>query len=276
MTTKEYSPHIFSLCALSVLGNAIISMPFYKNGGFFSVLIYAVISCFFIPLISVVLKYVKKHKLLFCIVSVVSCGASIYGAAATFFDYIDFLKSAQMPQANVILLSAILLIVIIFFVSCSVSAILKYCLFVSVIVAVLLSLCFVGGTRNFDFLVLKTSFLKFDFSLNDFLRCFSSFLTVPFFMFLKLKSMPAKPMFFGTLSGFLVLFLCLLQSVLTLGLVPDIAYPYQKAVSIISSGSLFTRLDGLVYFIFFATSITKAAVCTKTVVLTTRSLKRAL
>lgn len=264
MTQKEYAPHIFSLCALSVLGNALISMPFYKNAGFFSLLISAIISLLLIILISAILKYEKNNKFIAFGVKFIVCATAIYGAAVTFFDYVRFLKSVQMPQTNVILLAVVLFGIVAFLLLCSFSAIFKYCLFVSVIAAVLIIICFVGGIRSFDFSMLKSDFLKFNFSLKDFLWCFSSLAVIPFFISLKLKSTPTKPMFLGTMAGFLILLLCLAQINLTLGATPDISYPYQKAVSVISTGSLFSRLDGFVYFLFFITAIVKIAICAKT------------
>lgn len=264
MTQNEYTPHIFSLCALSFLGNALITMPFYKNGGFFSLLISAIISLVLIAIISAILKHKQNNRLSVFVIKFIACVAALYSVTVTAFEYIGFLKFVQMPQTKVFLLSVILLGVVVFFAACSFSAIFKYCLFVSVIAATLIIICFVGGIRNFDYSIFQANFFIFNFSLKDFLRCFSSLAVIPFFIFLKLKSAPIKPVLSGTVVGFFVLFLCFFQSALTLGVMPDIVYPYQKAVSVISTSSLFSRLDGFVYFLFFITAIVKITICAKT------------
>ena len=264
MKTRLYTPHIFSLCALSVLGNAIILMPFLKSGGLSSILISAVLTICIILLMTWLAKRWQKNKFIFFIVFVFIGIVAIYSAATTFLDYVGFLKSAQMPSASIYLLAAVLLGLIVVFVLSSTSAIYKYCLLVAIIGALMIAICFVGGIRNFDFSNFKESFLKPDFNIKDFLRFFSSLAVIPFFVSLKIKHFSAKPLVFGTTTGFLVLLLCLAQSVLTMSFLSDTAYPYLKAVGVISSGSLFTRLDGFVYFLFFITALTKIIVCIKT------------
>ncbi len=268
----QYAPHIFSLCALSVLGNAIFLMPFYKSGGFLSVLISAVLSLGLILLMIQFTKWGQGNKIIFFIVFMFIGTTAIYGAAVTFLDYVSFLKSEQMPQTSIYLLSAVLLGLIFVFALSSVSAFYKYSLLVAVIGAAMVIICFVGGIKNFDFSNFKKDFLKFDFNIKDFLHIFSSLAVIPFFISLSSKNIPAKPLVLGASTGFLAFLLCLAQSVFTLGFADDISYPYLKAVGVISSGSLFTRLDGFVYFIFFITALTKITVCVKTLCLTVSRL----
>ena len=214
----------------------------------------------------------QKNKFIFFIVFVFIDIVAIYSAVTAFLDYVGFLKSAQMPSASIYLLAAVLLGVVVVFVLSGASAIYKYCLLVAIIGALMIAICFVGGIKNFDFSNLKEIFLKPDFNIKDFLRFFSSLAVIPFFISLKLKRIPAKPIFWGTSTGFLVLILCLFQCVLTLNYSSDTTYPYLRAVGVISSGSLFTRLDGFIYFLFFITSLIKITVCIKTVFVTVSRL----
>lgn len=274
MKAQRYTPHIFSLCALLVFGNAAISMPFYEAGGFLFVIISAVLSSVLIFLINLLTKWGAKNKVVFYITAAIICAAAIYGAAIAFFDYIGFLTSVQMPHTNSILPTAVLLGVVVFLALNNITVIYKYSLFVSVIGGIMIAICFVGGIKNFDFTSFKISFSEHGFNIKDFLRCFSSLAVIPFFVSSEVKNAPAKPLFLGTAVGFFVLVLCLAQSIFTLGFANDISYPYLKAVSVISSGSLFTRLDGFVYFLFFITVLVKIAVCIKTVSLIIKRLKR--
>lgn len=272
MESTHYTPHIFSFCALSVLGNAVISMPFYKRGGFLFVLISAVLSLVLILLTTLLTNQSSKSNAVFYVTATVVSAAAVYGAVITFSDYIRFLKTVQMPPTSVYLLSAVLVLVIVFFVLNSTSAIYKYSLLVSVIGATMIVICFVGGIKNFDFSGFKESFLNPNFNIKDFLRCFSSLAVIPFFVSLKLKKSYTNPLVLGTAAGFFVLALCLAQSVFTLGFASNIPYPYLNAVSVISSGSLFTRLDGFAYFIFFAAAIIKIVLCIKAVCLTAKAV----
>lgn len=265
MKEKNYTPHIFSLCALLVLGNAVIIMPVYKNGGFLSAFLSVGLSFVLLFLTNLLIKLGSKNKPILYVATALICVAAIYSAIVTFVDYIGFLTLVQMPQTNGVLLSAVWLGVVIFLVVSDVTAIYKYSLFVLVIATIFLMICFIGGIKTFDFTFFKTNFLKINFSLSDFLRCFSSLSVIPLFVSDELKYTPAKAVFGGTATGFLTLILCFTQSVLTLGISNNIAYPYIKAVSVISSGSLFTRLDGLVYFVFFTAALTKITICIKTV-----------
>ncbi len=268
----QYAPHIFSLCALSVLGNAVFLMPFYKSGGFLSVLISAILSLGLISMMTRLIKWGQNNKIIFFIVFMFIGATAIYGTVTTFLDYVGFLKSAQMPRASIYLLSSFLLGLIFIFVLSNTSAIYKYSLLVAVISAAMVIICFAGGIKSFDFSSFKKDFLKLSFNIKDFLQVFSSLAVIPFFVSLSSKNIPKKPLVLGALAGFLLLLLCLTQSVFTLGFADNISYPYLKAVGVISSGSLFTRLDGFVYFIFFITSLTKITVCVKTVCLTVSRL----
>ncbi len=262
MKTKQYSPHIFSLCALFVLGNAVISMPVSSSVGWFLIFSIALsfVLMFFIKMLIILSA---QSKIIFYITAIVVGISAIYGATTAFLDYIKFLKAVQMPQASMVLLSAVLLGVVIAFLSSRITAVYKYSLFVAVIGAVVIAICFLGAIKSFDFSLLKTIFKKPDFAVKDFLRWFSPVVVLPFLT--KCQGRSVKPIFSGVMLGFTALLLCLSQATLTLGNVADVAYPYLKAVGVISSGSLFTRLDGLVYFLFFVTSLIKMAICIKVV-----------
>ena len=260
--TKKYSPHIFSLCALFVLGNAVITTTVYNLS-----LVSIAVSLVLLFLSGLLLKIYKKHKIVFFTFSFLLCAVAIYGAAISFTDYILFLKSAQMPRTNIYLLSALILGVTAFFCTCSISAIYKYSLFTAVICGLIIIICFLGGIKSFDFTAIKPQ----STNLASDITIFLPIVILP--LFAQFKNQNLKCVFFGTATGFLALSICLFQAVLTLGDSKGVNYPYLKAVSVISSGSLFTRLDGLVYFLFFVTVLVKTVVCVKTVTLTIKCLR---
>ena len=269
MQKTGYTSHTFSLFLLLVLGNAILNLPF---NSLFSLLLATVLSLTLIALTLFVLKRYKSSKVLFYTVSVVILLLAVYNTIICFYDYVCFLSKEQLPDTSISLLVLALLVVITF---CSVSrsdAFLKYCLLAAAIGIVLIFINFLAGIKNFDFALANTLFSKPYFSLKDILHFFSALLVAVFFIFTSKKQTTARPVFWGMLSGFFILTLCFTQSVLTLGNISDISFPYLKAVSVISSGSLFTRLDGFVYFLFFVSALIKISIGLKVVVITLRSL----
>ena len=248
MTKANYIPHIFALSVLFTLGNAIISPPeFGIINLVLTLIISLVVVCFF-------------GRLKFC-QNIIALVAAICGVTTTAIDYIQFLKQEQMSNTSIVLLVAVFGIVISFLGIIKPRAIYKYSLFAFLIVTVILALCLVAGRTNFEYTNLTESIKNTNVSLNKiFALCLP---LVALSSFTSNENSRQKPLLFGVMTGVLLLFITMLQSVLTLGNVSN--FPYLKAVSTISVGSLFTRLDGLVWFVFFVTSVIKTVVCVKVI-----------
>lgn len=71
----------------------------------------------------------------------------------------------------------------------------------------------------------------------------------------------------GVAAGGVVLGIILLNSLLLFGapLAARLEYPYASAISTVTLGELFTRMDGFSYFIYFAACIVRLAVCVSVV-----------
>lgn len=267
MSIKGYNIHIFSMAALFTLGNAIITMPFYQTANPVYIFISTVFSLVLVLITALIIKTGSKNKVIFAFLSLLVGVTAIHGFLTALFDYINFIKTVQMPRTSVILITLALLFAVFIFALCSGSAIYKYCLLVATVCAVLVALNFFGGFKAFDYSQAKAIFKQPVFFTNDLFRYFSSLSTIILFVFFSRKKTAVKAVSFGVATGFFVLALCFTQSVFTLGLSHSAEYPYIRAISVISSGSLFTRLDGFVYFIFFATCFVKSGICVKTVIL---------
>lgn len=275
MKTNNYKPHIFSLFGLFVCGNAVITLPFYNaKNQIFVFLITAALSVLFVRIFTVIMRCCKKSKVVFWTVCLPVCLLALYGAMTTLYDYLHFVRAVQLPQTSFVWLAFFMLTLVVVFAISPNSAIYKYCLLMAVFCAAMVILLFIVGTKHFDLsqlgLILNLCNL-WAATPTIFLRYFSSLAVPVLFVFLTDADKTIKAITFGSVFGFWAVGICLAQGVLTLG-GAEYSYPYIDAVSVISSGSLFTRLDGFVYFIFFATAITKAAVCAKTVVLIIKSL----
>lgn len=258
--TQKYKPHILALSSLFTFGNAVIIM---SGLNLFNLLMYFASALIMMFLAMYLFNLSQKNKFLyFCAVAFV-CATAVYSAAITFLDYIKFLKNEQLPQTNVLLLGITFAVTVAFFTISKTTAIYKYSLFVFVLIVAIMAICFVGGIKSFDYQNLDTKALRFSFSLKNFMRFFVSLVALVFFV--KKDKRDIKPMFFGVSIGFLMLLVAMLQIMLTFGANSNISFPYLKSISVISSGSLFTRLDGLVWFVFFITALIKTVVCIKVV-----------
>lgn len=269
MLTQKYTLHILAASVLFTLGNAIILMPSFNllELGLSFVLSLAVIC-----VASLLIKLGQKNKFMFCCVSVTVIVAAIYGAVITFLDYIFFLKAEQTSQIGIVWTSIVLAVVCIYFATRQLSAIYKYCLFAVALVVLIMLVCIFGGIKVFDydnFGQSKWNSLSF---VKNYLSFFLPVIVLPFGV--KSYNQSLKPLAFGVMGGFLLLGIATLQTVLTLGENFNVSYPYLKAVSVISSGSLFTRLDGLVWFLFFVSSVVKTTICIKTVFEILKQAKR--
>lgn len=260
MKTKKYEPHIFAFSAMFVLGNAIISMPI-KMLNIYFLIFSGIISFVLIFFTKLMISLGQKSKMTFYVIAVFVLVLAIWGAVTAFLDFIIFLKSEQLPQANVVLMSMVLAGLIVTFVRSSDWAFYKYSLLVAIVGAVFVAVCFMGGIGSFDFSLSKFIFAVPNFSLASFVKLFLPIMLLPFVADTQDKSI--KPIVSGAAVGFAILLVCAVQVSLTIGNTKGISYSYLKAVSVISSGSLFTRLDGLVYFLFFVTAVIKITVCVK-------------
>ncbi len=259
--TKHFSPHVFALCSLFVLGNIIVIMPFALKDIFVFAL-FCVVSLILTITMCFVIKQ-AKHNLPFNFLLFILLAISVYGAAITFVDFLIFLKSIQLNQTNILLLTLTLFAIVIFFALQKLSTIYKYGLLVAVVIGAIILLCGIFSVKNFDVSLFKTSIVPTDYNFKVFFKFFLPIITLPVLFGFDEKS--ARSVFYGCVTGFFVLFLCFLQTTLTFSDTSAVNFPYLRAIGVISSGSLFTRLDGLVYIIFFVTTMIKITLCIKTV-----------
>ncbi len=275
MNTENYNLHTLFLISAIILGNASIAMPFllYKNS------VLNIILCFGITVISalILLSFINKLKgAVFYLFASLIILISFYGAASAFADYICFLKSLGSSRA----LSALALVVLVVLLTvCQSGAFLKFGLLMGFITAVLTVLLFLVSIGNYDFK--NIGLISLNFKTKDILLCFlkyfSPVLSAVCFASFSKHRLKVKSTFFGVLLGFALLVFCFLQSLLMFGKsAVCYDYPYLAAVSAYSSGQLYIRQDGFVWFIFFAASVLKISLCAKTIWLLLKHKKTAI
>ena len=285
MKKYNYKSHILGSVALLTMGNAVITLPFYKTENPLPVfLVSSVLTLLFVLLCVPVTNFAFGYKDGFLkkavrgIVVALVITAAFYGAVSGAFDYLSFIKEIQMPKTDAVLTTVALLLLCAVFIKCKNEAVLKTGLFLAVLSQGALLLLFAASVKLFDFGEIKfdINITGFDIkgSLKYFIKYFSPLLAATAFVTLTNGRARALNMLGGTALGLFNILIVLIQSIAVLGFATDYDFPYFYAVSAFSAGNLFYRLGGLVYFVFFSASVIKIALCIKAIPLIIKSQKR--
>lgn len=285
MNNQNYKSHIFAILLLFVMGNTVVTLPFSRQQNGLLVLLLSAVFCLFFTLVAApVLNYAFSpfgqksaiRKTVSYIAAILAIGAAVYGAVMAFYDYNLFLKSVQLPWTSRVLTAVVAAALIFVFAKSPDSAVLKFCLLFAAITAVMVIVLFAISIKMFDPEVLD---FKFDFSGSAvraafmcFVKQFAPIIAPLAFVVVTNQHVYIVNVVSGTAAGLVGIALCAVQSMLVLGgMSAQYEFPYLYAVSAFSAGELFIRQDGFVYFIFFATAITKTALCVKTVLVILKS-----
>ena len=86
---------------------------------------------------------------------------------------------------------------------------------------------------------------------------------MPIFLKFFFDDTRTKQGFSGVIIGACLLGMCILSPILLFGaqLSGQLDFPNSYAVSTVTVGRLFTRLDGFAYFVYFVSSVIKITVC---------------
>lgn len=283
MMNSNYKLHITAFLFLFTIGNVIITLPFYNCENYFTTFLsVAIFSLMYVLLFTFVfnkLMYQRdsqfKKSIYFILLTAVLFFA-IYSVYTSVYDYVSFVKKVQMRDTNTLLITAVFVLTAVAFLKSKPDAMLKFCLIFSAVTAFLIILLFVLPIDRYDLThnIFKTEFSKEILLRSEkcFVRYFSSLAVAITFVFLNYKP-NCKNIFCGTAFGFVAIFIITVQTVMILGKNANYNFAYFYAVSVYSSGSLFSRVDGLVYLIFFVSALTKTAVCIKTFFMIINKLK---
>ena len=279
MKKIRFFTHTESLFSLFILGNAVITLPVkdaskltflaYIFSSLFGVALYLI--CFLVakklfakPLHTKMTPYAKiALGVLYFLVAVLS----IFCAADTFYDFIRFAKDMVLKDTPMFLICVLFLAVSVYFCLHRQEDTLKFFLVSFWVLTFIILFFFVASAFKFElknififeFPNFKTLFLQSgDYILNPVIpSVLLSVYTVSVF------GEKSKSHWLGCVFGYFLLGLTVLSGVLVFGasLAGSFDYPYSYAISTVSIGRLFTRLDGFSYFVYFITSLAKITVC---------------
>ena len=280
MTAKPtYNKHLASLSAIFILGDAVIVLPASGSGdypllGFFMGVL-ATVLLYFVSL-AVTNFFIGKSLLLF-----LAAVYAFYNAVKAFIRYTDFADKILLPKTPGLLIAAVFIIAAIYLATRRQEVILKLSLISAVIAVMAILLFFMLSFKDFKAEnIAVQSFSDFGGIIKStkpyFLNISLPALLIPVYSRLFTEEKRICAPFAGLLSGLTLEAVCLLESLLLFGapLAERIEFPLAAAVSTVTVGQLFTRMDGIVYCLFFVLSLIKTAVCMKLAVIALRKTKK--
>ena len=276
MHKKVFGKAALCLSALFVLGDAIIILP-SKNGAYYtfysfllasvlSFAVYFVASCICNKLITEKNNcLLGKTAEIFILIS--ACVFSLIIASNTFLVFLDFTSEIILKTISFPIIIIVFSATVLYFALKRQECILKFSLVFFVAVLGFIIFFFIAPMGNYEYDNLA---FKADFDWKIFLKSLKSFtknpilscLILPFYYRFALKERHISA-HLGVILGYFLLLIGILSPLLLFGseLSAELSFPHFSAVSTITVGRLYTRLDGFLYLIYFITAITKINVC---------------
>lgn len=272
-----FKTHNAAFIALFVLGNAIIFLPVKTANEytFLAFLAVCVISLgFFVGFSFIVNKFFNNkngniiHKIWKTTVLIAVAVYSSFCGAEALKDYFKFISQYVLPDTNPFFIVLLFIGCVFFFLKANKKAILKFSLLAFFFSVTVTLFFFFATAHNYE---LRNIFIFELPNAKEFIKQAKPYFKEMFFPvvllpFLNLEvfgKLRVKNSLVGLLAGFLVLGICVMGSVLLFGanLAGRLPFPFASAVSTVTIGRLFTRMDGLSYFIYFVTTLIKTVCC---------------
>jgi len=211
-------------------------------------------------------KIIKK--VLLAVIYFTTALFALWCAADTFKSFTDFAYKRLLNEMPHFFAVIIFSLVVLFFIFCRQENVLKFCLLAFWLVLAVVLFFFIAciaryNLRNiFVFELPKIKELIYQakpYIINPVIPT----LILPVYNAFMFKNKTSRTVLTGVAVGFCVLGLCTIGSVLLFGakLAGGLEFPYAAAVSTVTVGRLFTRLDEFSYFVYFVTSLTKITLC---------------
>lgn len=276
MQSSNYSKSALAVGALFVLGDAVMYLPSKLSGEntllglLIAIVLGAILYLAVIPIYTFTLKDGKsaiyQRIIKYTVLSVLAIG-SAFAVAECFKNFTQFVSKIILPDTPLWLISAIFTICILYIALKKQQAFLKFSLICFLFTAIAIIFFFLASVS--DYQLENINIMKFPklpelfyetkpYLLNPVIPS----LLLPFYYSTVFGENKASGNW-GALIGIILLGVCILSAVLLFGtpLACRLSNPYASAVSTISIGRLYTRLDGFSYFIYFVTSLVKINSC---------------
>ena len=264
--------------ALFVVGNAIIVLPVnsgekYTVAGLGLAAVSGVLlNLILLPLSVLILKSESKDstilKVLKGVISPILAVSALFFAADTFKDFIFFVHDLILPEVSLFVISLSFGLILAFFFFKRQEDTLKFSFLCFVFTALSVLFFFFAMSDNFDIQNIKVDSMPDFKELKDsfspyFFKAVLPSVLLPFYHTSVFGKRAGSAVITGTAAGYIILCLCILPAVLLFSapLAGKLSYPYASAVSTVTVGKIFTRLDGFSYFLYFSAALSKINVC---------------
>lgn len=274
MEKADYGRHFFCLAALFALGESVIGLPYSDSGKYSFLGFAAAITAsfvflgisFFLLRAQSALSFKPYSALLFSAAAVYS----LYGAGASFKEFLVFVDRILLPDTPRFFIAVIFAVVTAYLTLRKSSVLLKLSVIFFIFSAAGIILFFLLSVKDFSvqwlhlnrFPGLKTVLKE---TAPMLIRVSMPFLLVPFAAEYFIRDNGKKYVFSGAAAGLALLAMCFADCIFLFG--PQLSarceFPLASAVSTVTVGPLFTRMDGLVYCLYFDSALIKTAFCLK-------------
>ena len=276
-TKQNYALHTVALSALFLLGDALIDIPLPSADDktflcFLASVVITVILFLISYYISGLVFSLKKHPKTYKASATVVSLFILSAAAVTLARFVKFAKAVILPDVNIFALAALFFTVLLFLIFAKEKTLLKYSLLSFIVAAVIIIFFFILSLSDLtpqNIFIFNVPGLNqlFKGTYPYILRIALPVCILPFYLRGVLEGKYKKEMLIGVSGGCGLSALVLLNSVMLFGaeLAGKFDYPYSAAISTISVGYLFSRMDGFSYFLGFACALVRIGVCITTV-----------
>lgn len=257
LKTKPFSHHFVWLSVLFILGSSIINLP----ANFTDKLTFLGFVIAFLLSLAVVFAIYKFNFLKYPILFL-----AIYFIGDTFIVFLQFISKTILKNSQNFWVLVIFLFALLYFCFRKSTEILNFSLVSGVACGLLLIFFFFATVKDFN---LKNIYIYSFPTVKRLLRQtlpYVKTVTLPIAV-LTLYAKQCKTSKTVALSGVCIgnvlLLISIFNSILLFGadMAGELEYPYAMAISTVTFGNLFSRLDGFSYFIYFVTALIKITVC---------------
>lgn len=272
----DYRKHCACLAAIFIIGDAVITLPdTYYGGaslpGFFiaAVLSVAVYFLSFFLCRTLPSGKIFKKSLLAVLLSVSAVYAFKNGARCL-LDFLKFAEKILLPDGGRFAVAFIFLFTVTVLSIKKIDVMLKLSLISAPFFLIAVIIFFLLTAKDFEKenIILRAvpTFTELISGATPyfFRTALPAALIPPFFLLYNTKPRKSAGLA-GLIAGLIITALILSDSVLLFGprMAARLPFPLAAAVSTVTVGPLFTRMDGIVYCLFFMSALIKTAFCAK-------------
>ena len=265
-----FSRHTVALCILFVLGNGIITLPL-KSADEFTFMAFLLSGICLLAAYYVLCRFLPrlfKTKYLFLLPLIGVTVFSLFIGANTFLQTVRFFSEITLNETAPFWVGAVFGGTVLYFSLKQRENLFKFSLVSAILITVVIVFFFIAAADNYE---IRNIFVFRLPKLGEITKQMKPYLinpllhslVLPFYFCLAFKIPKRAEGILGISLGLVLLGLGVLSSVLLFGpqIAGELKFSFNSAVSTVTVGRLFTRLDGFAYFVYFVCALIKITLC---------------